>query len=82
MDCGTGLVGRASLSAGSVEKPPSADRGGVGRGASRGREPREMAIFTRPAVDFDKRGTAAAFANLIVCCCCFRLIIFQPISGG
>ena len=32
------------------------ERGGVGRGASRGRQEREAAIFTRPSKEFDKKG--------------------------
>lgn len=34
----------------------ASERGGVGRGASRGRQEREATIVTRPSKEFDKRG--------------------------
>jgi len=37
-------------------RPSAGERGGMGRGASRGRQEREVAIYTRPSKDFDKRG--------------------------
>ena len=37
-------------------RPSAGERGGMGRGASRGRQEREVAIYTRPSKDFDKKG--------------------------
>lgn len=65
---GAGAPGRASsaIRGAPVAHPqPTGPRDGgaqaregasMGRGASRGREQREINIYTRPSADFDKRG--------------------------